>query len=93
MKRDAIINPPQFTGLRHKVTEEIHLFRVSVAHAVSSTSVCERMLSSEQDGVPFSMFDEDEARMECAILGKKVCGTCVATLYATLPQPAPRGTR
>lgn len=31
----------------------------------------------------FEFKKEDEARMRCAEIGRKVCGTCVSTLYAT----------
>ena len=47
------------------------------------SSICKKMSLAETENMIFSCLDENNARLECAKQGRKVCGTCVSSLYAT----------
>nr|WP_163503602.1 hypothetical protein [Halomonas socia] len=46
-------------------------------------SICEKMKKENSSGNKFGCLNEDEARIECAKIGREVCGTCVSHLYAS----------
>lgn len=76
-----------FTARKKNDTDEIHLFEGTMqpdgkCHT-GARSVCERMARGEGVDMPFQCKDDTVARMECAKLGRAVCGTCVSTLYTT----------
>jgi hypothetical protein len=68
-------------------TEELHLFEGEFTESDKCTSglmsVCEMMAKADSSGNIFACLDENDARLECAKLGRKVCGVCVSHLYTT----------
>lgn len=81
-----------YTLKKHKETNELHLFKGEMTpqdkeHKCSSRqkSICRKMDKSENMGNVFSCATEQEARDQCAKLGRRVCGICVSDLYATYP--------
>lgn len=70
-----------------KETEELHLFRGTFTAENRCTSeaisICGKMQKSESAGNKFACKTEDEARRECADIGRQVCGICVSHLYET----------
>ena len=74
---------------KHKGTEELHLFKSigvqGVCMAVSK-SLCEVMDRSEGVEDVFRCLSEIEALKKCAEIGRRVCGNCVKSLYATLDE-------
>jgi len=75
-----------YSLLRHKETEELHLFKGTFNTDGSCTakklSICEGMDRTDAKLV-FKCKDEHEARTLCAIEGRGVCGVCVSHLYTT----------
>lgn len=79
-----------YTLKRSGKTEELHLFEGDLTpnnkdHKCTSDtkSICEGMLKSDSSGNVFACKTEHDARMECAALGRKVCGVCISHLYAS----------
>lgn len=76
-----------YTLKLRKDTEELHLFRATPNPNNTCTpvgkSICKKMDLSESIKNEFACEDEATARKECANLGRKVCGTCVSSLYQT----------
>jgi len=76
-----------YTLIQKDETDELHLFEGKYTEpkkcTVTSTSVCRKMVKTEKDRIVFACQNEDEARLECAKLGRKVCGVCVSHLYTT----------
>lgn len=74
-----------YTLKKKKDTEELHLFRAKPAPDNKCTpekeSICKRMEKSESSENVFACQSEDEARKECAKIGRKVCGICISHLY------------
>lgn len=73
-----------YTLKKKKKTLELHLFKGSMTENGCNSldiSICNKMAKSESEGNTFTCFDEDEARITCAQLGRDVCGTCVSHLY------------
>jgi hypothetical protein len=73
---------------KKKGTEEYHLFEATPKNdndciLDKQSSICNKMSYSETDTNVFLCAPENEARLKCAELGKKVCGTCVSHLYLT----------
>ena len=70
-----------------KETEELHLFEGEFTEPGKcnsrATSICGMMAKSDSGGNIFTCLNEDDARIECAQRGRKVCGVCVSHLYAT----------
>lgn len=67
-------------------TEELHLFEGKMTEkgcTSGSTSICQKMAKAESSGNKFTCLEEDEARIGCAEIGRKVCGICVSHLYTT----------
>ncbi|WP_404380981.1 hypothetical protein [Caenispirillum salinarum] len=68
-------------------TEELHLFEATPAPDGKCTpkpkSICGAMKKGDSVANKFACKDEDDARMECARIGRDVCGNCVRHLYAT----------
>jgi len=68
-----------YTLIKCKDTKEYHLFK-----GKSSKSICKKMSQPcENIEHKFSYKDEDEARLKCAEVGRKVCGICISHLYKT----------
>ena len=76
-----------YTLKRKNETEELHLFEGEFTEADKCTSgfksICGMMAKADSSGNIFACLDENDARIECAKLGRKVCGVCVSHLYAT----------
>lgn len=76
-----------YTLKKHKDTKELHLFKGSFKEdggcTSSAKSICQAMDKSDSSGNRFSCADENEAREECAEIGRKVCANCVKDLYTT----------
>lgn len=77
-----------YTLKEHKDSEEIHLFEGNMLpndpnHKCDSNlkSICKKMGKSDSKGNRFTCATEQEARIEIAKIGRKVCGTCVSHLY------------
>jgi hypothetical protein len=66
-------------------TEEKHLFKaVSNDDGTCSPeneSICKKMNLKQKNEKVFSCKTEIDARLECAKIGRTVCGTCVSHLY------------
>ena len=78
-----------YTLKKHKETAELHLFEGEMTlnnpnHKCTSdnTSVCKKMKKTDSKVNVFSCVKEQEARGQCAELGREVCGICVSHLYA-----------
>ena len=82
MSKDA------YTLKEDNSTGEYHLFKGKFTEENKCTStqssICKGMDKSESAANIFSCLDEDEARIECAKIGREVCGTCVSDLYKTI---------
>ncbi len=69
-----------------KNTTEYHLFRGNPVVGGCTTdqkSICKEMDKNESSSDLFKCMDEDSARIKCAQIGRRVCGTCVSHLYET----------
>ena len=71
-------------------SEEYHLFYAELTQSQPQRkcrpqhkSICKGMASSDSTENKFACYSEDEARLECARIGREVCGTCVSHLYAS----------
>ena len=73
--------------LKKKNTNEYHLFRATPQPdnkcLPENNSICKEMKNSDSIEIFFACKTEDEARIECAKIGRDVCGTCVSDLYLT----------
>jgi len=70
----------------NKNSGEYHLFKGEMTEKACTSdgkSICTKMLNSDSENNVFQCKDEDEARMQCATHGRKVCGICVSDLYLT----------
>ena len=76
-----------YTARKRKDTEEIHLFEGTMVALNKCTtgdvSACGGMGKSEGVATQFQCKGAKDARLECARIGRAVCGTCVSTLYTT----------
>lgn len=76
-----------YTLKRKRDTEELHLFEAVPTEDNKCTpknkSICNKMSKDESSGNAFACQSEDNARIECTKLGRKVCGICVSHLYET----------
>ncbi|OEZ90741.1 hypothetical protein [Duganella phyllosphaerae] len=70
-----------------KSTGEYHLFK---AHKnfnsecmAERESECGQVLLADTEIASFACEEEESARLKMARIGRKVCGNCVATLYAS----------
>ncbi|WP_449434323.1 hypothetical protein [Pseudomonas putida] len=67
-------------------TDEIHIFladKTDTGCVSRQNSVCRKMAKADTSEQVKTCLKEGEARTESAILGRKVCGTCVSHLYST----------
>jgi len=76
-----------FTLKRKKSNNEYHLFKSFEVKDNSwqtfNSSLCDAFTMDEFSPTnKFEMLCEEEARIEIAKLGRKVCGNCVSHLYA-----------
>ena len=63
--------------MKKENTGELHLFEGEFTQescTVENKSICGQMLNSDNDGASFKCLDEDKARIQCASIGKSVCG-------------------
>ena len=76
-----------YTLKERKDSGELHLFEGEMENDDQCTSnawsLCSSMDKTESNGNKFACLTEDEARKECAEIGRDVCGNCIKTLYAT----------
>lgn len=79
-----------YTLKKHEDTGELHLFKGKMLPNdpkykcdSQGLSICERMEKKNSSGNKFVCYDEGEARVECARIGREVCGTCVSHLYSS----------
>lgn len=93
-KEDGISPAERYYIYRRPDSEEHHIFRGTwnpILRRCSIddelTSICQKMeLKTPQERKAheaFSCLDEQDARDQCAVLARKVCGICVSNLYAT----------
>lgn len=70
-----------------KESAELHLFEARTTEpgkcVPAIKSICKKMSLSETAHNVFLCYDEDSARNGCASAGRKVCGVCVSSLYAS----------
>ena len=67
-------------------TGELHLFEGTFSEKgciSGSNSLCRKMDKDDSAGNVFACYSEADARIECAKIGRKVCGVCISKLYAT----------
>jgi len=83
-----------YTPKERKETKELHLFvgRQSPDGGCSSSgrSIGIKMTKTKIGGNVFACFDDGNAGLRCAEIGRRVCGTCVSALYATYWAPFAR---
>lgn len=76
-----------YSLIKKKETEELHLFEsqkdVLGLCRKKSNSVCKAMNLSEKESILFECLSEKDVRLECAKIGRQVCGNCIKSLYAT----------
>lgn len=81
------MGPKAYTLKQKKETEELHLFEGEFTEPDKCTSgaksICGMMAKADSSGNRFACLKENDARIECAKIGRKVCGVCVSHLYAT----------
>ena len=74
-----------YTLKENKNTNEYHLFKATMnldnKCTPSLNSICKEMSKDNSKGNKFACLNEKDARLECAKIGRKVCGTCVSNLY------------
>lgn len=77
-----------YTLKEDKDSGELHLFEGDMNPEGSkykcksgSKSICKKMVTGDNKGNRFTCATEQEARVEIAKIGRKVCGTCVSHLY------------
>jgi hypothetical protein len=72
---------------KDKNTDELHLFEGIMTEAnkcnIGAMSVCKGMNKSESESNIFACQSESVVRIECAKIGRGVCGVCVSHLYTT----------
>jgi hypothetical protein len=74
-----------YTLKKKNETKELHLFEGDMTPEgcnSESTSICRKMKKSESEKNIFACFNEGEARVKCAQIGRDVCGICVSHLYS-----------
>jgi hypothetical protein len=76
-----------YTLKKEKNTDELHLFRATLNNdntcTPERTSICKGMELSDSEKNEFTCSSEVNARLQCAKIGRQVCGTCVSHLYST----------
>lgn len=76
-----------YTLKQKKETEELHLFEGEFTEPgkcnSAATSICEKMAKADSAKNIFTCLNENDARIESAKIGRKVCGVCVSHLYET----------
>jgi hypothetical protein len=72
---------------KKKDTEELHLFEANPTIdnkcMPKEDSICKKMRKNESSENIFSCKSIEDARTQCAKIGRKVCGICVSHLYET----------
>jgi hypothetical protein len=64
--------------------EEYHLFKGKMTEEGCTSnqfSICGKMDKSESSGNIFACEDEETTRKKCGKIGRKVCASCVISLY------------
>lgn len=65
--------------------EEFHLFEYDYPEeGMPAKSVCEKMDVRDRSNTVFVDKDEEEARLGCAKVGRRMCGVCISHLYEGL---------
>jgi hypothetical protein len=75
-----------YTLKKMEDTDELHLFEGTFSEepcTSGSNSLCRKMTKNDSAGNVFMCYPEDNARIECAKIGRKVCGVCISKLYTT----------
>jgi hypothetical protein len=75
-----------YTLKEKKDTREYHLFKGTFTQngcTSKEKSICEKMDKSESIRNVFTCQDEDTTRLNCANIGREVCGICISHLYST----------
>ncbi|WP_300567817.1 hypothetical protein [Flavobacterium sp.] len=75
-----------YTLKKKEKTEEYHLFEGDFTNTGCNSeniSICEKMNKQFSGGNVFTCFDENEARIRIAEIGRQVCGICTSHLYTT----------
>lgn len=76
-----------YTLKQKKNTDELHLFKGDMLDDGGCNSnyksICQKMNRTESEKNIFQCKDENAARLECAKIGRQVCGICVSHLYTT----------
>ncbi len=76
-----------YTLKKKKDTEELHLFEAVPSEAnkciPKNWSICNKMSKDECSANIIACQSVDDARFECAKIGRKVSGICVSRLYVT----------
>lgn len=74
-----------YTLKKKRNKEELHLFEGEIKNKTECTSnynsICYKMKKDESSMNLFACFTDEEARIEIANIGRKVCGICVSHLY------------
>lgn len=70
-------------------TGEYHLFKSNTAHLGGcveneSLSICKEVKQTDCEYAKMKCLHENEARNQCAYLGRKVCANCIGDLYRTI---------
>lgn len=80
-----------YTLKKHPETGQYHLFEGKMNPPGSeykctseSSSICEKMDHVKGHNKFACETDEAQVRLECAKLGREVCGICVSSLYADI---------
>lgn len=76
-----------YTLKKKKDTKELHIFKGDFTEGKKcnseASSICNKMIKSESAGNKVACKNASEMRLECAQIGRAVCGSCVSHLYAT----------
>lgn len=75
-----------YTLKKKNDTEEFHLFKGEMTEKGCTSiniSICEMMQKKDSEKNIFACKTENDARIECAKIGREVCGVCVSNLYTT----------
>ena len=77
-----------YTLKEDKDSGELHLFETTTdANNNTCTpkrkSICKKMIEKNKKKNIFECRSEAKARIECASIGRRVCGNCVSHLYTS----------
>lgn len=85
LEEDPISNDKLYALNLLRDKEEFHLFEYdSPKQGMPAKSVCEKMDVQDRANTVFVDKEEEEARLGCAKIGRRMCGVCVSHLYLPL---------